>query len=363
MLYVRIILDAIFIALNLNRISLKKLEIYFLLWIAVSVLMGLLYLGFGDYNYKFDRLLKDSIPPILFFLKVLIAKSFLEENSFEPKFIVIFSIIISIYQLLLFYLINASQYVYVGLTPPTNGILAGSMAYSSLTLFLTAFVLILLAGKRAYLISMAALWLFMFAVGNKFLRQKNPYFFSKITLAVTIVTAIGLLFGVQTHTTTKFQDTLSVLQTSKSTSIIQDEVSSSYGSKFSENEKRLYLATAGRSGEFFEILESMTITAWVFGHGSGFTYNLRRPDKETLFGHANSHFSPLGLAYKFGVPFMILFYVWLIYPLIKNSYPCKEHYFWAGILILLLFQSFFAFNLFVEFLFPIAIAAMQAKKR
>ena len=39
--------------------------------------------------------------------------------------------------------------------------------------------------------------------------------------------------------------------------------------------------------KFFAIFKTMTAASWIFGHGSGFTYDLHRPNKETLFGHAN----------------------------------------------------------------------------
>ena len=201
-----------------------------------------------------------------------------------------------------------------------------------------------------------------FAINHKSPRHKNSHFFMKNAALVAFILVLGILFQAQTYTTKKFQETLTVFQTSSSTAIQKDQTLVSGEAKFTEYEELLYTATAGRSGEFFAIFRTMTAASWIFGHGSGFTYDLHRPNKETLFGHANSHFSPLGLAYKFGGPFMILFYVWVIYPLIKNNYSCQEKIFWAGILILLLFQSLFAFNLFVEFLFPVAIAALQSKK-
>ena len=154
LLFVRTLIDIIFIALNFNRIFFKKFEICFLIWIAVGALIGAYGLSLSESDYKFDRLLKDQYHHFIFF-KVAIARSFFADNSDRVKFIVAFSIIISIYHLLLFYVINASQYIYVGLTPPTNAIISGGIAYSSSTLFLMAFVFILLAGKRAYLISMA----------------------------------------------------------------------------------------------------------------------------------------------------------------------------------------------------------------
>ena len=65
MVFVRILIDTIFVALNFNRIFFKKREIYFLIWIAVGALIGAYGLSFSESDYKFDRLLKDSIPPIL----------------------------------------------------------------------------------------------------------------------------------------------------------------------------------------------------------------------------------------------------------------------------------------------------------
>ena len=76
LLFVRTLIDIIFIALNFNRIFFKKFEICFLIWIAVGALIGAYGLSLSESDYKFDRLLKDSIPPILFFFKVAIARIF-----------------------------------------------------------------------------------------------------------------------------------------------------------------------------------------------------------------------------------------------------------------------------------------------
>ena len=58
---------------------------------------------------------------------------------------------------------------------------------------------------------------------------------------------------------------------------------------------------------------------------------------------------------------MILFYVWVIYPLLKTTILAKKNFLGWHFDIAFI-PIIFAFNLFVEFLFPVAIAALQSKK-
>ena len=202
-----------------------------------------------------------------------IARSFFADNSDGVKFIVAFSIIISIYHLLLFYVINASQYIYVGLTPPTNAIISGGIAYSSSTLFLMAFVFILLAGKRAYLISMAACWLFMFAINQSLITisttQELSFFHEECAL-VAFILVLGILLRLKptqpknsrnTYCFSNFKFNRNskrpnpVSADSEFSKIYKEQTSVSAGSEFSRFEERLYEATAEEAGNFSRYLK------------------------------------------------------------------------------------------------------------
>jgi hypothetical protein len=358
----KLTLDGIFVFSNIGRIELKWAEVYFSSWIILASLLGLAHLLTGSDQFNFWRILKDTIPALFFFMKIAICRSYLEKWEFPIKKLVFWSLFLSLANIAIFYGLNGPDFMYVGLTPPINQVVAGSVFYSSTGLFIVSIIVIYFSGKRSYLIAVGIviILLYIMRLQNKQLISNK---FINYLLTATIF-AILLSLVYQGAIVDKLLISLNSL------SIIYDAAigvaqSSSHNENISELEtyNALYVATAGRWAEVHEIIKSMSLLDWIFGHGAGFTYQLELLDGTVLESYANSHFSPLSLSYKYGVIFAILFYIWIA----KKTFFCPDldsrKLFWVLIIVLLLIQSCFAFNLFVEFLLPVALAAIQSNSR
>lgn len=359
MLTVKLLLDGIFVFTNWRRVQFRTTELWITCWILVGAGLGGAHVLMGSPEFLFSRILKDTVPALLFVTKIAIFRNYFYERDLKYGSIVIATLVISVANIVVFYALGGENDMYVGLTPPVNPILAGALAYSSATLFLVGLVVIYYSGKRSYLVS-ALVYLVSLVVASKKLK-------SVVSRALLIRISTGLLVGIAVGVLMHGAIVEKLTTTASGAVESEDGVSAvtaitSSGLDSDDLEKILYLATAGRSAEAMGIIDGMNFMDWLVGHGAGFTYSMELLDGSVRENYANAHFSPLGLTYKYGAPFALFLYFWLVRTILRNQAVDRHRLFWRGVAILMFVQSFFAFNLFVEFLFPIALAAIQTRR-
>jgi hypothetical protein len=358
-----IVSDFIFVALNIKKIQFNYLQMYLVSWVALGFIVGIFNVLLGDPAFVFDRVIKDTVPPILFVMKFCIAKKLFDIKEFEYKSFVFFALVISFLNVFIFYSLGGADNLYVGLTPPTNPVLAGAAAYSSVSLFAVGLILIVYSGKRAHIV--AAIFfivsLFVMVVRSRSLVRRKVLL--RMLASVVACVVIGLNFQGGVAMIDKFNNSITgSTDSSTGQSIVSLLADKSLDLDDEGVRTALFIATAGRSAEVLGVIDVMTPLSWIIGKGAGFTYSSSDVDNNIKERYSNVHFSPLGLAYKYGILFAIIFYWWLVRSILRAKNNSAYFIYWKGISILLLVQSLFAFNLFVEFLLPLALAALNARK-
>ena len=338
-----LILDLIFISTNIRKLGFTSFELSVISLLIFHLMLGLFILPHFNDSYSELRALKDTLLPIMFLFKcVIFRKIFNAENFQSYKSLLIKSciLIVSVQALLLFFKPDVDTYV--GINPPINILMASYFSGGSIFLLLLSFIAILLAGKRSILISMA---IAAVIVSRKMGRLTFLFFISAgigyIILFFTDISKIPLV--------DKFVITFDAIK-----EVFEDGLTSEQG------QIALFIATGGRSAEIIAITSFMEPINWVIGTGSGYSFELIRPEEETI-QIANAHFTPISIGYKFGliIALYFLFYVSknIVWGLKNNEI------FIPAMLILFLVQSFFSFNIFAEILYPIFVSWLMILRK
>lgn len=350
----RLVLDSVFVASNFGKVRLTAFEFGLMGWILFGALLGVVRFLADDPKFEFSRIIKDTIPAFLFFCKIAILRVYLRRSDLPIRAVVVFMLLASVLNVAVFYILGGANTLYVGLTPPVNPAIAGSVYHSSAVLFLVALGVVYFSGKRSYLLSVGFYFALLVFGLRKLRRVVDALFF--IRVAVVLLAGLIVSFSVTSPIIEKMSTAINGIFDAG----LVDSSLSFADINVDDVEDALYLATAGRSAEVLAIVSGMNGADWIFGHGAGFTYSLELMDGVVLDDYANAHFSPLGLAYKYGAPFAVVLYAWLFGMMFMKQADGRQLVFWRGVAFLVVVQSFFAFNLFVEFLFPVALAAIQS---
>ena len=138
----------------------------------------------------------------------------------------------------------------------------------------------------------------------------------------------------------------------------------SYSFEMSESLlESLMLLDPARFAEYVSLKPHLSGWSLWFGNGYGFRYELDS-NFLTSFGYSvdtsdvtNAHFTPLGIAAKFGLVGVFIWFV-LIAVVVKSGFARRSYVQYACWLAFLsdIFQSFFAFGFFISFFTPFYVA-------
>ncbi len=346
----RALIDMLFIGLNFNKISFRPRDSTLIFWLTVSGFAGLAFSLSGDHIYSARRVLTDVGLPALFLLKIVLITRMLDGHdriAVEVKQLCKWLLIASGVQIAIFLTVGRSAGAYAGVAVPATLPLAEAIVRNSLATILFLLAILLASGKRAFLLS-ALVALVVSNLAGKARGSSIILMTLFLPLAALSVFVLAPLFEDafdKLDATLAIAEDFSYVLDRGPSAIFDDDVRTGF-----------YLATAGRSEEFYSIITAMKPINYVVGLGAGFTYQYEHIDGP-IAGHANSHFSPLSLTYKFGGFFSLAFYILAFAPIwrcIRSSDPQRRI---AGyVLLMLLIQSLFSFNLFAEPLLPIFVA-------
>jgi hypothetical protein len=353
----KLAIDLAFVASNRAAFRVGRIEALFLAWIAIAIVRGAAAVVGGESEFEASRIIKDCLPPVLFLLKIAVFRAYFARTELNYVQLAMALLVASALNVAAFYAVGGASDFYVGLTPPVTAGVAAAIATSSTGVFAVSLAIIYLTGKRSFLVAVAALLAWLVTLGRATRSMLAPRFLPGLVLVA--VAGVVAAFASGSPVTQKIGDTSEAIAESGGVemlaafgiaSVIDDP----------EIERALFLATAGRSAEFFVIVREMATSDWWFGKGAGFTYTLTLLDGTEVPNYANAHFSPLSLTYKFGVPFALIFYGWVAWLCVRSQPVSRHVVFHRAVVLLFLVQSFFAFNLFVEFLLPVALGALSA---
>lgn len=354
------VLDVFFILGNWKNFKSSRLEIVLISVLAIHTVAGLVVMPMFSTSYLPGRAANDVIWPILFLFKIVIFRNLIEKGGFSTKdlkYLVRIMLYLSVVQIAIFVIFSRISGAYAGIAPPTNLPLSYGLAFSQPWMIVTCVIVILLSGKRSFLLGA------LVAVGVRALVQrKNRAAFLALG-AFAIIVIVGSIGGAAAG----------ILPQDISDKLKQaGDIFGPIGIAFRDGPSalledavrhELYVSTAGRSEEFFSIFSVMSWYNLFVGLGAGFTYSYLHWEG-WVDGYANSHFSPLALTYKFGIIYAGLLYWYVSKGILRlvrtnDGLSCMV----AFGLVMFLVQSLFAFNLFVELFFPLLIALRQVAEK
>lgn len=340
--------NAWFILINIAKLRLRLFSIVMFFLIVISFCRGLF---LNDIN---ERIILDTYKPLSFILIYQLFSS-IDITIVKEKLNLIF-------KMLSFFLYNTS--VFFGLTSFGLLFLIGGYPGMRLPAILPAaylavndkkvriiiiIIAILLSGKRAVLLAIIPAIIIGFKI--KFTLRKLVYVMFIGMVGFVLVNANWETLK-QTKGISKFTYTIEKITQYRKTNDIM----------FLNN------ASGKRLEEVTSSLHDFSFLDYLWGAGSGFTYDLydieRKKMKTAKYG--NVHFSPVSLLSSYGIIFMILFYGFLFrYCFLGFKYSKR---FGSKFLLILsisligfVIESFFAFVLFVLPFFPIIIGFMHSE--
>ena len=283
------ILDFVFISSNLKRLGFTKFEFSVIGVLIFHLILGFIILPRYNESYTELRALKDTLLPIMFLMKCIIFRKIFSATNLHnyKKFLVrscLFIISIQVFLLIFRPLGDA----YIGINPPVNILLASFFSGGSFFLLFLSLVALFLAGKRSVFISLVITYL---VVTRRV---------AKSALLACLLVAMGYALILLSHSSNIPMVDKFIIATDAFKQIMEN------GLTPEQSEIALYLATAGRSAEIFAIFSFMEPINWLTGIGSGYSFDLIRPNKDPL-EISNAHFTPLAITYKFGVVIALYF--------------------------------------------------------
>jgi hypothetical protein len=353
-LFAKLLLDMFFVATNLRQVRLSQAELLFLALLIAHLVIGFSVLPSISGDYGHTRALRDCIPVGLFFLKVSIIRNFFRDGKESESLLSWLRgplLALSLAQIALFFLLNRGGGAYAGITPPVTLPFAFAVAGGGLLSVGLLAGLAALSGKRAIVLSFLVVYVAVLVQRRKF------------TSLATGLCAIGVLIAVASVGGWSIADKVVAswaivplaAEHGLLTLLDPDPAISS----------ALSFATAGRSDEWIPLVTHMSPLTFVTGLGAGFTYDYTLYDGVEVMGYANAHFSPLALVYKFGFVFCMGFYLYVVRATRSGSNAVTNtvaDVARVGVWVIVL-QSFFSYNLFVESLLPVLLAAAQQSKQ
>jgi hypothetical protein len=349
-LLAKLFVDIGFIWAARAAIKLSMLECVILLLIVGHLAFGSLVFPSLSPNYSVSRAVRDCLPVIVFFLKVSIIRNILRASPYDTLSIVklwIPLLVISIIQISIFTVSNWSGAVYAGVTPPLNLPFSFVITHGYLMPLFLIVALAMASGKRAVILSFVAVYIF------RLIQQRR--YWGVVALVVGVAGAAFVSVAAGFEIAEKFALVGPVIRQ------VGQGVSSLPSIADGGFRAQLLVATAGRSEEWIPLLEDMGLSEFITGFGAGYGYTYLLFDGTEVQNYANAHFSPLSLTYKFGVLFCMTFYAYLLGHFVRkpSSSDLRRSVVVNMAIWLFIIQSFFSYNLFVESLLPILVAAAQ----
>lgn len=343
-----IYLNAIFlIVASLHQIRLSKTLVILILFISISIPIGLINNDFSE------RVILDVLKPISFiFIYAVFSK--LESNEYDliknslikvSKVLMILSIIFGLSVLLLLTFVGG----YPGVRLPTIlPIMYYLSVHSSWTYFVILFLLTFISGKRALLLAILPIFLY---------RLLSPLNVRKVfILTVVFLIASSLIF----MTSDYIKNTTAYNKYRLTYVAIEDYL------KHGGLEK-LNAQTGQRIQETTSSFYGFEWYDYILGKGVGYTYDLwnvnRTILKDTNYG--NNHFSPLSLVASYGLFFALVFYLLIFRNIYSGIKYCKSNKFMMWMLFVLIsytIESFFAFTVFIYPFFPVILGLIKSTR-
>lgn len=376
---------------NIKNISLSWIDVVLLSLLLLSTLRGIYGILIEERLTNLGYILFDLIAPLVF---ILICNSKNIAGLICVKVLKNTASILaaaSVSGALIFYFLGAS--VYQGITLPVNIPFCVSTAYiftkfkwegpkmikySSLLFLMLACTYV--SGKRSYILSEVLLLISCTSVNiidywkirqmEKNVKIKTLTIVGTVALLILVSIAIIYSSNVETKFTITFDNLVN----------FYESIQTNYDGQVAS------LLTAGRSDEINSLAPLFTQDSLsiFLGFGPGFTYNYQNEFSSIVeINYRNIHLSILNLTTKYGIVFSMLFYYkYLLMPAIQFFSALKnlrrlrcstnttdsmykqanlnDQYFLvmsaSFYVFISLFQSLFAFTLFVDPLLPIAIA-------
>lgn len=348
------LLDIVFVATNLRHVRISVAELIFLALLTGYLITGITVLPSISSDYEHTRAVRDCIPVILFFLKISTIRNLLRLEPANENLLLWLRrplLTLSIAQVALFTLLNRDGDAYVGITPPLSLPLAFALVGGSVVSIGFIAGLAALSGKRAIVLSFLVVYF-----ATLFRRRRHASLVLGLC-AIGVLSALVSAGGMSIADKVVASWAIVPLAAEHGISILRDSDPAISAA--------VSLATAGRSDEWIPLIKHISPVTFVTGLGAGFTYEYTLYDGREIAGYANAHFSPLSLVYKFGFVFCVGFYAYIIYPIRSHSIRASNTAVDAACIgvWLIVVQSFFSYNLFVESLLPILLAVAQQSKR
>jgi len=338
------LLDFFFIITNYKDIAVRRLEVYLL----VSILLSL-FIGIG-YSESFSRRhFSDFFNPFLFILKVAVLRSLIPKTRMDYMHLfgklssqLFLSGVISIF---LFYFLSSYRNMYIGLTPTTHPFFILSLLKGNTIGQILSLILIVFSGKRALLISSMIIYLICQII---ILRKIKVII--KLATVILFLTGLFEVFNVISFSAfEKYKWTYDLFIENKDNLSIDNEF--------------VDIITAGRKSEFEGAIKSFKPVDYIFGKGVGFTYSyFSMSENETYEGYGNLHFTPLSLITKYGSIFYVGLVFYMFIYLSKFNLKNKFLLAWSLYIVASFVDMFFAFTIFVDPLIPIGLGFLTITK-
>lgn len=339
MLGIYLIINLLFVLLNLSLLQRVRKTVLFLFILVIgSTIYGLFNNGFSY------RIISDFMKPTIFLCIYTIFSHTKIDFTITLKRMsfIIFKLM---FYTSLFILITTLFISYrLGIILPFGMPLSYFLVFNDIFGIFIILIILFLSGNRASLL------VALFSLSPKAIK------YLKITLIFVVLSIVIIVI---------FHSTFNKNQTYRR--IVQYGIIQGWEGLMSGDIKKLNTATAGRIGELFSSTNNMTGLDYIFGEGAGFTYEIDQSfnvgvSNRKAKDRGNVHFSPVSLFVSYGAIFMVVFYIFVL-KRVYLGYKLRKHGFIPKIsfilVTLILLESFFSFQLFINPLLPISIGLID----
>lgn len=351
-LYSGLLIDLLLIFINIKSLRFKSIEQTLILLLIFSFFYGLTNNTGGGRRYFTDTLI-----PIMLILKTIVFRNFIT-NSYSQAKIIRFLLTYSRYLFVsavvtagLFYILLPYYPMYVGLTPILYPFLCINIIFFNPFNLFYAIILILLSGKRAILIGTLIIFIFHKIIFEKKL-LKTLIFSSLLVFSCSWVIKNNFDFLMKQEAFSKYNWTVELVKSE------DFELN---------NAELLDLISGGRMAEIEGSLRGIKWYEYLFGRGSGFTYDLFSNSYGYVKNHSNAHFTPIGIVTKYGALFYILFMTYIIGTIIhaRKGWKKDNNYYLIISLMTIgtIVDSCFAYVFFIDNFLPIGLGFLQANPK
>jgi hypothetical protein len=330
----------------MRDVKFERIEVFLIVLILFSLFRSIF---FGQ-NEISRRIITDITNPVFFLFKIAIIRNYLPEDVGLDVFIkkgVKYLFVTSILIVSLLMVLGRYIFIYAGFTPPVEFpfsfyLINGNIFYGIIT-----FIVIVLSGKRSYLLASLVVLIIYFLSFNK--RSRLPFIIVSGFLIVLLFISIPFFLNYENGAIGKYAFTINTFRELEID--FNDE-------KFLES---VDLISGGRLAEITNSVKNFSFWDNLFGRGPGFTYSYENSNPElTSESYSNVHFTPINLFTKYGLVFSILFLSYLVKATFISS-ENKLHIFFQLTLIMYLIEMLFSYNIFVEPLIPFCLAFLKSK--